>query len=111
MDMVSPYRLRKNRDVERVFRIGKPLFSVFLGCRYVVASEDSLAAFSVSKKRFPTAVERNRMKRRLRESFRMYQRETLAPKGKYVFFFTKQSKNPSFQDVREAMRAILGKIR
>ncbi|MGB5018124.1 MAG: ribonuclease P protein component [Candidatus Moraniibacteriota bacterium] len=110
--MVSPgFRLRKNADIERVFRKGKPFFSVFLGCRFVATPGAPLAAFSVSKKQFPTAVERNRLKRRLRESFRAHLKLGLVSAGEYVFFFTKQAKNPSCQEIRDAMRAIFAKIR
>ncbi len=110
--MVVPgFRLRKNADIERVFRKGKPLFSLFLGCRFVATPVSPLAAFSVSKKQFPTAVDRNRMKRRLRESFREHLKAGLVADGEYVFFLTKQAKNPSFQEMRDAMRAIFMKIR
>lgn len=112
LPMVSPgFRLRKNTDIERVFRKGKPLFSLFLGCRFVAHPSVILAAFSVSKKQFPTAVLRNRLKRCLRESFRAHLKAELIAGGEYVFFCTKQVKNPSLQEIRDSMRAIFAKIR
>ncbi len=105
------FRLRKNCDIERVFREGKPLFCAFLGCRYAAAKDGTYAAFSISKKQFQAATDRNRMKRRLRESFREYIKRGIIPSGEYVFFFTKQAKNPSFQEIKDAMRAIFEKIR
>ena len=110
--MTAPgFRLRKNADIERVFRKGKPLFSPFLGGRFVPAAGSVLAAFSVSKKRFPLAVDRNRMRRRLRESFRAHRKAGFVADGEYVFFFTKQAKNPSFQEIQDSLRAIFAKIR
>jgi len=75
------------------------------------AKEGFLAAFSISKKQFKLAVDRNRMKRRLRESFRAHRTAGIVPPGEYVFFFTKQAKNPSFQEIKDSMRAIFEKIR
>lgn len=105
------FRLRKNCDIERVFRKGKPLFCASLGCRYAPSEGSPLAAFAVSKKQFPMAVSRNRLKRRMRESFRAYLVGGAVSPGEYVFFFTKQAKDPSFQEIKDCMRAIFAKVR
>ncbi len=104
-------RLRKNSDIERVFRRGKPIFYGILGCRYLIGSDAPLVAFSVSKKQFPTAVKRNRIRRWLRESFRAQYAAGAIPSGEYVFFLSKQAKKPLFGEICDSMRAIFEKIR
>jgi ribonuclease P protein component len=78
--MTFDYRLKKEKDFKLVFNKGKRLFCSDLTIIYFKA--DSLkAGFAVSKKH-GKSVQRNRIKRLLRESFRSF-----APLFRENFFF------------------------
>jgi len=62
-------RLKRRKDFQRVYRRG----AVWKGscfCLHVLAREGGVRLGIVVPRRFGTAVERNRTKRRLREAFR-----------------------------------------
>lgn len=71
----KPERLNKKKVIEKMFAGGSRSFSVFpLRVVYlpVEASEASASILiSVSKRRFRHAVKRNRVKRRIREAYRV----------------------------------------
>ena len=68
--MTLDYRLKKEKDFKTVFNKGKRLFSSSLTLIYLPSSELK-AGFAVSKKH-GGSVNRNRIKRLLRESFRSF---------------------------------------
>jgi ribonuclease P protein component len=68
--MTFDYRLKKEKDFKTVFNKGKRLFSSSLTLIYLPSSELK-AGFAVSKKH-GGSVNRNRIKRLLRESFRSF---------------------------------------
>jgi ribonuclease P protein component len=73
------------------------------------------AGFSVSKRHFKHAVKRNRIKRLMRESYRLQkgQLKTLLIKNDKkldVFFIYTSSEIPSFTDVFEKMGQILERL-
>ena len=78
--MTLDYRLKREKDFDLVFKKGKRLFSKNL--TVVFYQSDSLkAGYAVSKKH-GKSVQRNRIKRLLRESFRSF-----VPKINQNFFF------------------------
>ena len=78
--MAYDYRLKKEKDFNRVFKYGKRLFSASLTLVYL-PSEKLKAGFVVGKK-YGGSVKRNRIKRLLRESFRSF-----SPEKMKNFFF------------------------
>ena len=68
--MTFDYRLKKEKDFKAVFNKGKRLFSSSLTLIYLPSSELKVG-FAVSKKH-GGSVERNRIERLLRESFRSF---------------------------------------
>lgn len=74
------YRLKKEKDFNLVFNKGKRLFSKSLTVVYF-PSKELKAGFAVSKKH-GKSVQRNRIKRLLRESFRSF-----IPRFGQNFFF------------------------
>ena len=62
--------LKGNKNVEVLFRSGKRVSSSFLHCVYLLNKEDSRFVVSVPKKNFSLAVDRNKIKRQLREIIR-----------------------------------------
>ena len=63
-------RLRKKKDIERVFKLGKSFYSDSFGIRYLKNSEErSRFCVIISKKTSKKAVTRNKNKRRVRAIF------------------------------------------
>ena len=62
--------LKGNKNVEVLFSSGKRVSSSFLHCVYLLNKEDSRFVVSVPKKNFSLAVDRNKIKRLLREIIR-----------------------------------------
>lgn len=77
----KPERLNRKKIIEKMFAGGSRSFSVF-PLRVVYLSVEELEApasilVSVSKRRFKRAVKRNRVKRQIREAYRMNKHELL----------------------------------
>ena len=74
-------RLDKKKVIDKMFAGGARSFSVFpLRVVYLPAEEleaDASILVSVSKRRFKRAVKRNRVKRQIREAYRMNKHELL----------------------------------
>ena len=69
--MLAP--LKNKKKIELLFRLGEKKSSGFFECRHLSSSEDKgVLRFVVvaPKKNFPRAVDRNKIKRRLREIIR-----------------------------------------
>ena len=64
------FRLKKNKEIEKVFKCGKRAFSETVTLVYFPAKETRYAV-CVGKK-YGKSVERNRIKRLLREAFALY---------------------------------------
>lgn len=77
----KPERLNKKKAIEKMFTGGSRSFSVFpLRVVYLPIEELEMPAsilVSVSKRRFKRAVKRNRVKRQIREAYRVNKHELL----------------------------------
>ena len=81
--MRKPERLNKKKIIEKMFAGGSRSFSIFpLRVVWLPVEELDVQAsilISVSKRRFKRAVKRNRIKRQIREAYRLYKQILLAP--------------------------------
>ena len=112
-------RLKRRKIIEQLFREGKginvpPLRAIYK--LYTNTLDDALqAGFSASSRQFKKAVDRNRIKRLLREAYRL-QKNTLQQKLRdeqkqlAVFFIYTGKEMPSFAIIQEQMAAILNKL-
>ncbi len=99
------YRLKKEKDFNKVFKNGKRIFSSGLTLIYVEEKELKVG-YAVGKKH-GKSVKRNRIKRILRESFRSF-----TPFLRQNFFFVfipKVSEEYSFKKLKRDMEYLLKK--
>ena len=101
--MQRKYRIRKNGQFRYVFRKGKATGCREMSLTYVRAGRMQVG-FSVSKK-VGKAVVRNRVKRRMRECFRL-QMHTLK-NGFYVFAARPAAADASYRQLEKAMNGLL----
>lgn len=94
-------RLRKKKDFERVFKEGKNARSPVLYFKVLETKEpSSRIGFIVSKKISLKAVERNKIRRRLRESVRAAL-STLKESWDIVIIASPRIKKSSFEEIRK----------
>jgi ribonuclease P protein component len=116
----SDSRLKREQQIETLFRTGKA-FSVFpVRVMWTLAplnGETSVtrAGFSVPKKKFKRSVDRGRVKRLLREAWRLQQHELSEgiPAGKqlHVFLIFTDAALPDYQTVYNAVGKGLTKLK
>ena len=101
--MQKAYRIRKNKQFHYVYRKGKGAGAKEMSLIYVRAAKLQVG-FSVSKK-VGNAVVRNRVKRRMRECFRL-QMHTLK-NGFYVFTARPEAALASYEQLKKTMHYLL----
>lgn len=100
------YRLKKNSDFDRVFKVGKRSFSHTLTLLYVRGTDKTRFGVTVTKKH-GIAVKRNRIKRVFRAAFREVLPEV---KGEYYLVFVpKKDMEHTFSETLKNMRYVLRK--
>lgn len=103
------HRLRSKKEIDELFKSGKAVRNSFLFLKYKQNNlENSRFAFSVGLKYSKKAVERNQIKRILREALRPFL-ENIKP-GYDGTFFLSQGLDPNKKkiDFKEAQNAIEG---
>ena len=100
-------RINKTRDLQKVYRLGKSMHTSALVIKFVEAAKTQIA-FVVSKKVSKRAVERNRIKRVLREQMRL----GLASHrlGKYIVIVKPSAANLTNAEIREELKKSLSKM-
>ncbi len=107
-------RLKSPKTIEKLFLDGKTISKYPIKAFYF-AQEDieiSLAAFAVPKRNFKSAVDRNRIKRQLRETYRLNRHlilEEKTAKFKVLFLFLGKKK-PTYSELDNAMAVLLKRL-
>lgn len=104
--MQQANRIRTNGHFRYVYRKGKRASGPAMVAYYVKAGRLQ-AGFSVSKK-VGCAVVRNRIKRRLRESFRALMPELR--RGNYVFSAKDEAARADYWQLHQEMRQLLSRV-
>ena len=102
--------LKGNKNVEVLFNSGKRVSSSFLHCVYLLNKEDSRFVVSVPKKNFSLAVDRNKLKRILREVVRKHSKDLLSCGGGWFMFIYSSEKVASFLDIEKDLKLLVKNI-
>jgi len=114
-------RLKREKDLETLFRTGKAFSAFPLKAIWLLttprAGEEAMpvkAAFSAPKKRFRKAVQRNRVKRLMREAWRLQKKvlEAAVPEAQqfHVFLIFTGPELPDFGTVHAATAKVLARL-
>ncbi len=82
-------RLKSKKKIDLLFATGKSLFIYPFSIKYIFVPEEEEAnqfLVSVSKKKFKKAVDRNQIKRRVREAYRLNRQQWLSLPDKKGYF-------------------------
>lgn len=107
-------RLYLNKDIETLFSQGKSFIAYPLRVVYLLKDEEIISQqqtsilVSVSKKKFKRAVKRNRVKRLLREAFRLNKsmfNDITVKKGKslHIAFIYLKNELPDYPEIEKAI--------
>ncbi len=100
------YRLRKNRDFQYAYKKGRSLGHPLLVVIYRRTNQSTVRiGFSITKK-FGKAVQRNRIKRRLREIIGSCIHQ-IKQGYDIIFVVRKEAKEASYQDLDDAVHNLL----
>ena len=101
--------LKSSLDIDNVFKNGKKLSSKLMTLTFAVSKKNRLRiAFSVGKKSHDLAVTRNKLKRLMREAFRLNAGRFIEKDLCYDFVFVYFGPNKvSFFDVEHSMKSLL----
>lgn len=107
-------KLKSRKTIELLFQEGKSVskFPVKVFYLPVENTEKTQAGFAVPKRNFKNAVDRNRIKRQLREAYRL-QKHLLKIEGNsnYALFFLYLGKDKlEYSLIEKAIRTLLQKI-
>ncbi|PQB05450.1 ribonuclease P protein component [Aureitalea marina] len=107
-------RLKSRKLIDQLFDRGLSLRQGSIKLIYVpMEAEENQAGFSVPKKLMAKAVDRNAIKRKMREAYRLH-KHMLSPDGgpQYAMMFLYlSSKKPTYEEVQRAMVGLLDKLK
>ena len=115
-------KLKSRKLVEDLFARGKSqnVFPIRITYKFLPLPENEKslmqAGFSVSKRNFKKAVDRNRIKRLMREAYRLQKKELLQnlnaqQKKGYVFFIYTDKQMPVYQSIFDTMNKCLATLK
>ena len=104
--------LKSEKQISALFKTGKSVSSFPIRVRYLpTQGATNKAAFTVSKRLFKSAVDRNHIKRLLREAYRTQKAELNSDGTNFVMLFIYVDKAPAtYERVAKAIKQVLNKI-
>ncbi|MGL5692828.1 MAG: ribonuclease P protein component [Peptostreptococcaceae bacterium] len=110
MNFMRTQGLKKDSDFRKVYKHGKSFANKHL-VMYILnnKSEDSRIGISVSKK-VGKAITRNKVRRRMKEAYRLNIDENIKKGYDIVFIARVAIKDVSYQDVEKSMKHLVRKL-
>ncbi|WP_397302303.1 ribonuclease P protein component [Nonlabens ulvanivorans] len=104
-------KLKSKKAIEQLFKDGKSIRKGPVRCVFQLVDGDGShkIGVSVSKRFFKKAPDRNRIKRLLREAYRLNQHDLITPKGKSIemMFLFQSPKMPEFETVQQLIKKLI----
>ncbi len=102
--------LKNKKDIDLLFKKGRSLSVYPVRLVYILDDENGIkVSFSVSKKNFKRAVDRNRIKRLLKETFRINQKH-LKPLGTKMMWIYTGKEMPDFNLIEKSVMEIINQL-
>ncbi|UAY53746.1 ribonuclease P protein component [Ferruginibacter albus] len=113
-------RLKSRKKIEHLFKTGKSINAFPVRMLYVLSTNETsdntlLAGFSASTKNFKKAVDRNRIKRLLREAYRLQKTELekqlkSSNKNISLFFIYSGTELPEYKLIYEKVQTLIKRL-
>lgn len=106
-------KLRLKKDLENLFKKGNKVFKYPISLIYlpIYGPGKNLCAVSVPKKKFKKAVDRNRIKRLMREAYRLNKHKIiLNDKHYHMMFVYSVTQQPDFKIVEKSIIKLLNDL-
>lgn len=116
-NLVSLQRLKRDKTIEKVFAEGKSIFIHPIKLVYIRSvpqhdDTDSIyAGVTVSKRNFKRAVDRNRVKRLLREAMRLHAHYLPTGANLYIMSIYISKELPDFETIDRTIKRLFKKIK
>jgi len=107
-------KLKSSKKITALFDSGKSHKNFPLKMLFMEQDEGlpSQVAFSVPKRNFPKAISRNRIKRQMREAYRLHKSLVKSNNGKtfaLLFLYISKDKE-TYADIENSMRSLMEKL-
>jgi ribonuclease P protein component len=105
--------MRRKADIDMVFTTGRRINSfplVMLVTDNAEISGDTLVLFSVPKRRFKKAVDRNRIRRQMREAWRLNRHQLPKGPSMHIALVYTGSAMPDYKDLQAKIIVLLGRL-
>ena len=114
MSLPKPQRLKSKKAIELLFTEGKSVKSYPVKIFYLPSETigNTQATFAVPKRNFKSAVDRNRIKRQLKEVYRLHKQLLMAnnnPNFALLFLYLGKDK-PKYDKLETAFKVLLKKL-